>query len=65
MCKIAYYIDFSRQSVLQSVGDDQDRAIDVLLGMNDPTYVSTTSTHNVRASCLILQMLFSDTSCYN
>ncbi|THV03310.1 hypothetical protein K435DRAFT_715708, partial [Dendrothele bispora CBS 962.96] len=28
------------QSVLESVGGDQDRAIDVLLGMNDPEYHS-------------------------
>ncbi|KZT10854.1 uncharacterized protein LAESUDRAFT_352773 [Laetiporus sulphureus 93-53] len=29
------------QSVLESVGGDQERAIDVLLGMSDPDYVST------------------------
>ncbi|KAH7924235.1 hypothetical protein BV22DRAFT_1105624 [Leucogyrophana mollusca] len=28
-------------SVLESVGGDQDRAVDVLLGMSDPDYVST------------------------
>lgn len=30
----------NRQSVLDSVGGDQDRAIDVLLGMSDPNYAS-------------------------
>ncbi|TFK83393.1 hypothetical protein K466DRAFT_627808 [Polyporus arcularius HHB13444] len=29
------------QSVLESVNNDQDRALDILLGMNDPEYVST------------------------
>lgn len=29
-----------RQSVLDSVNGDQDRAIDALLGMSDPSYVS-------------------------
>jgi len=36
--------DFDRtvlQSVLESVDYDQDRAIDVLLGMSDPEYIST------------------------
>lgn len=28
------------QSVLESVGGDQDRAIDLLLGMNDPDFRS-------------------------
>ena len=29
------------QSVLESVGGDQDKAIDILLGMSDPSYSST------------------------
>ena len=29
------------QSVLESVNNDQERALDVLLGMSDPEYVST------------------------
>ncbi|KAL4073719.1 hypothetical protein J3A83DRAFT_4371020 [Scleroderma citrinum] len=29
-------------SVLESVDNDQDHALDVLLGMNDPTYISST-----------------------
>jgi hypothetical protein len=41
-----------RQSVLDSVYGDQDRAIDVLLGMNDPSYVSQ-AVHNVRFTYLL------------
>jgi len=29
-------------SVFESVDNDQDRALDILLGMNDPTYISST-----------------------
>jgi hypothetical protein len=36
-----------RQTVLDSVKGNQDRAIDVLLGMNDPSYVSERSTQDV------------------
>ncbi|KAI0779543.1 hypothetical protein C8Q74DRAFT_1259626 [Fomes fomentarius] len=32
------------QSVLESVNNDQERAIDILLGMSDPEYVSTQTT---------------------
>ncbi|KZT43602.1 hypothetical protein SISSUDRAFT_609468 [Sistotremastrum suecicum HHB10207 ss-3] len=38
---VAMFPDFDHavlESVLDSVGGDQDRAIDLLLGMNDPTY---------------------------
>jgi hypothetical protein len=31
---------FRRQSVLESVDGDQDRAVDVLLGMSDPNFKS-------------------------
>ncbi len=31
--------DFSRQSVLDSAGGNQDQAIETLLGMSDPDYV--------------------------
>jgi hypothetical protein len=34
------YDQLSRLSVLESVGGDQDRAIDALLGMSDPDYKS-------------------------
>ena len=39
-------------SVLESVDNDHDRALDILLGMNDPTYVSSTvpNTPNRSAS---------------
>lgn len=39
-----------RQSVLDSVNGNQEQAIDILLGMNDPSYVSTqqASEGNVR-----------------
>ncbi|KAI0666017.1 hypothetical protein C8Q78DRAFT_1072766 [Trametes maxima] len=33
------------QSVLDSVNGDQDRALDILLGMSDPNYVSTQPTN--------------------
>lgn len=33
-------LNVNRQSVLESVGGNQDRAIDVLLGMSDPDYRS-------------------------
>lgn len=35
-------MDLCRQSVLDSVGGNQDRAIDALLGMSDPEYKSET-----------------------
>jgi len=37
-----YLIGVDRQSVLDSVGGNQDRAIDTLLGMSDPNYKSET-----------------------
>lgn len=42
------------QSVLESVAGDQDRAVDVLLGMSDPSYTSTQSSQVV---CPFLCML--------
>jgi CUE domain len=36
------------QSVLESVAGDQDRAVDVLLGMSDPSYTSTERADLVR-----------------
>jgi hypothetical protein len=36
------------QSVLESVAGDQDRAVDVLLGMSDPSYTSTERADVVR-----------------
>lgn len=43
----------SRQSILESVNGDQDRAIEALLGMSDPDYVSseTPRRHQVRLHC--------------
>lgn len=35
-------------SVLESVNNDQDRALDVLLGMNDPTYVPATPPSTIQ-----------------
>lgn len=35
-------------SVLESVNNDQDRALDVLLGMNDPTYVPAAPSSNIQ-----------------
>lgn len=34
--------------MLESVNNDQERAIDILLGMSDPEYVSTQTTSQVR-----------------
>ena len=39
-----------RQSVLESVGGDQDRAVDMLLGMSDPEYVSQAAPAPVQVS---------------
>lgn len=39
-----------RQSVLESVGGDQDRAIDMLLGMSDPEYVPQAAPAPVQVS---------------
>lgn len=36
------------QSVLESVAGDQDRAVDVLLGMSDPSYTSNERANVVR-----------------
>ncbi|KAI6131504.1 hypothetical protein EDD16DRAFT_1891433 [Pisolithus croceorrhizus] len=36
-------------SVLESVNNDQDRALDVLLGMNDPTYVPATPPSTIQS----------------
>lgn len=36
------------QSVLESVGGDPDKAIDILLGMSDPSYKSTARDEIVR-----------------
>lgn len=41
--------DMVLQSVLDSVNGNQDAAVDVLLGMSDPSYVST--HHAVRHYC--------------
>ena len=42
------YVSCNRQSVLESVNNDQERALDVLLGMSDPEYVSTQPVQEVR-----------------
>ena len=42
------YVLCNRQSVLESVNNDQERALDVLLGMSDPEYVSTQPVQEVR-----------------
>ena len=34
--------------MLESVNNDQERAVDVLLGMSDPEYVSTQPVQEVR-----------------
>ena len=39
-----------RQSVLESVGGDQDRAVDTLLGMSDPEYVPQATPAPVQVS---------------
>jgi hypothetical protein len=39
----------SRQSVLESVGGDQDSAVDTLLGMSDPEHVSTAIPEQTQA----------------
>lgn len=41
------YLSCNRQSVLESVNNDQERALDVLLGMSDPEYVSTQAVQEV------------------
>ena len=43
--------------MLESVNFDQDRAIDVLLGMSDPNYVSTAS-HEESVSFSMMYALF-------
>ena len=48
---LAMFPDFDislLQSVLESVAGDQDRAVDVLLGMSDPSYTSTERADVVR-----------------
>ncbi|OSD07015.1 hypothetical protein PYCCODRAFT_1474392 [Trametes coccinea BRFM310] len=42
------------QSVLESVNGDQERAVDVLLGMSDPEYVSTQNANQPEQSSLDL-----------
>jgi hypothetical protein len=48
-------MDSHSQSVLESVGRDQDRAIDMLLGMNDPNYVSQEPPAPVQVRSYILK----------
>lgn len=48
------------QSVLESVNYDQDRAIDVLLGMSDPNYVSSATFEepvSLSAMCIMTYTL--------
>lgn len=48
---LAMFPDFDvslLQSVLESVAGNQDRAVDVLLGMSDPSYTSTERADVVR-----------------
>lgn len=40
VCRPSRPATCNRQSVLESVGGDQDRAIDLLLGMSDPNFKS-------------------------
>lgn len=47
-----------RQSVLDSVNGDQERALDVLLGMSDPEYVSTQPVQQVRLNCQCRPILY-------
>ncbi|PIL36022.1 hypothetical protein GSI_01682 [Ganoderma sinense ZZ0214-1] len=54
---LAMFPDFDvavLQSVLESVNNDQERALDVLLGMSDPEYVSTQPVHQPEAPSLDL-----------
>ena len=46
-------VNFDRQSVLESVGGDQDRAIDMLLGMSDPNYVPQEPPTVVQVHCIL------------
>jgi hypothetical protein len=41
ICCLFHPLSLSRYSVVDSVGEDQDRAVDALLSMSDPDHVST------------------------
>lgn len=51
------------QSVLESVNYDQDRAIDVLLGMSDPNYVSSATIEEPVSFLTMCVVLHPQTGC--
>lgn len=55
------------QSVLEACGNDQDAAIDMLLGMNDPDFVSSPpppqAQHEVSPTSLLIMFRMADV-CY-
>ena len=59
---------FDRHSIVDSVGGDQDRAVDALLAMGDPDHV-TVNEHvqppQVRHAIILLALLFPSTSVIN